>query len=842
LSPDEAMTRRFVREMQVTALLQHPSIITLHEAGRFGSGEPFFTMKLVEGRTLKEELDSRPSGRERLALLPRLLAATDAIAYAHERGIVHRDIKPGNILLGRFGETVVIDWGLAATRGAADTTLPPHESGERPMQEPLTVAGGVLGTPAYMAPEQARGEAVDRRADVYSLGAVLYHLLAGAPPYRGATAREIMAQAFAGAPQPLSPDCRALAPELVAIIDKSMAREPGERYASAREMAEDLERFTTGRLVSAHSYTPAALLRRWFAQHRAAVSVGLVLCLALALTTSLGVARIVRERNRAESSSQVATQHREAAEQLVDYLIVELRTRLDRLDRLDVLLGVGAEVAGYYERTQGSTSDPPALERRAGALEALGLVEQDKHQSEPALALYQRAVDLRRRAAEGGPPSAASLVEWSRALNNMAVIEVDRGRIEPALGQFREAIAIAERAVAIDPRLLPPHLRAIRSVERIAELYELRKGDVAGALTHALDARERLVRLLDAHPDDAEILARLAAVSGQIGRLERSLGRLAQARASAVASTELYARALRQQPGNGVWARGHAVSFLGLSNAEHARRRLPEALAAMHEHLSRYQAIAEADPENEATARELAWSQLDACELDRHAGRIAEATAACSSALSTIERQLQKDPTSSGAQDALVSALVAFAPLHVLEGRPDRAREALARALDVARALLKEDPELQRWQKNLASVLRHRACSGAVDRAPTAEDEGREGVAWVARLRAAAPDDVQLLELAVDLQRCLAGLSPASPMPAAALARGRAVLDELQALVQRQPEWIPFQTALAAVRLELSAMPEAMPSGESERARRAALQTLAELRARGQLYAEEERR
>lgn len=840
LSSEEAMTRRFVREMQVTALLQHPSIITLHEAGRFESGEPFFAMKLVEGRTLKEELDSRPSARDRLGLLPRLVAATDAIAYAHDRGVVHRDIKPGNILLGKFGETVVIDWGLAATRATVDESLPPHVSGERSTQDPLTVAGGVLGTPAYMAPEQARGESVDRRADVYSLGAVLYHLLAGAPPYRGATPRETMAQAFAGAPRPLSPESRALAPELVAIIEKSMARDPDERYASAREMAEDLERFTTGRLVSAHSYTPAALLRRWLGQHRAAVSVGAVLCLALAATTSLGIARIVRERDRAESSSQLATEHREAAEQLVDYLIVELRARLDRLDRLDVLLGVGAEVAGYYERTQRSATAPPALERRAGALEALGLVEQDKHQAEQALALYQRAVALRRRAAEGRPPSVASLVEWSRALNNMAVIEVDRGRTEQALAQFREAIAIAERAIAIEPELLAAQLRAIRSVERIAELYEVRKGDVAAALAHALEARERLARLLDARADNAEVVARQAAVSGQIGRLERSLGRLRQARESALASTELYAQALRQQPGQGVWARGHAVSFLGLSNAEHALRRLPEALAAMREHLERYQAVAAADPENEATARELAWSQLDACELDRHAGRLAESMAACSSGLSTIERQLQKEPTSAGARDALVNALVAFAPLHLLEGRPERAREALARALDVARALSKEEPELPRWRKNVAAVLRHRACMSGGERTAAAEAEAREAMALVAGLLAAAPDDARLLELSVDLERCVARVASAAPTPEARLARSRELLDELQALVRRQPEWIAFQTALAAHQLELSATPGAMPPDEAESVRAAALQALAELRTRGQLYAEEE--
>src|SRR6185312_12276678 len=157
----------------ITARLQHPGIVPVYEAGRWPNGEPFFAMKLVSGRPFDRVIGEAARLEDRLALLPRLAAACDAIAYAHSQRIIHRDLKPGNVLIGDFGETVVIDWGLAKDLDSDDNieTLkrnqPPRP--KRPTDSgngTLTVAGAVMGTPAYMAPEQARGESVDQRADV----------------------------------------------------------------------------------------------------------------------------------------------------------------------------------------------------------------------------------------------------------------------------------------------------------------------------------------------------------------------------------------------------------------------------------------------------------------------------------------------------------------------------------------------------------------------------------------------------------------------------------------------------------------------------------------------------
>jgi serine/threonine protein kinase len=237
LESSERARRRFVRELQITARLQHPSIVTLYEAGRWRSGEPFFAMKLVPGRTLREELAALPTWKDRLALVPRLIAITDALAYAHDQGVIHRDLKPGNILVGAFGETVVIDWGLAKDRRADHddssddpSPLPVHPS----HGDNTTMLGTPVGTPAYMSPEQARGESVDERADVYGLGALLYHVLSGHAPFIGFSPKDVLAQVIADPPPSLIERMPELPTDLVTIVQKAMMRNPAERYPPPR--------------------------------------------------------------------------------------------------------------------------------------------------------------------------------------------------------------------------------------------------------------------------------------------------------------------------------------------------------------------------------------------------------------------------------------------------------------------------------------------------------------------------------------------------------------------------------------------------------------------------------
>lgn len=188
---------RFEREIQLTARLQHPGIVTLLDAGRWPDGTPFYTMKLVPGSSLRASIAAQSSSAARLALLPHVVAVADALAYAHRERIIHRDIKPSNILLGPYGETIIVDWGLAIDLS--------------PLGSPARAQGGILGTPGYMAPEQAQGGYVDERSDIYALGGLM---------------REVLCLADSRLPL-----------ELVAVMERATAARAGDRFASADDFA-----------------------------------------------------------------------------------------------------------------------------------------------------------------------------------------------------------------------------------------------------------------------------------------------------------------------------------------------------------------------------------------------------------------------------------------------------------------------------------------------------------------------------------------------------------------------------------------------------------------------------
>jgi WD40 repeat protein/serine/threonine protein kinase len=329
---------RFLREAEITGQLDHPGIVPVHEIGTDEHGRVYFTMRLVEGESLGSVLDKMSEGDAtwtQTRVVDVLVKICDTLAFAHSRGVVHRDLKPANVMVGRFGETYVMDWGLAkvlpqkSSSGPHQLTvneeglLPAIPEGEEydlaqdaAAPADLTIAGTVLGTPAYMPPEQAEGrpEELDERSDVYSVGAMLYRVLTGQVPYaEGTVARksgDVLVAVKAGPPTCVAQLVPRAPGELVAICQKAMARSHADRYADMQEMAADLRAYLENRVVKAYQQGALAELKKWVKRNPLLTGAAA----ALVLVTALGVAGIIWKYRDAEHQKDIAEDRRKDAE------------------------------------------------------------------------------------------------------------------------------------------------------------------------------------------------------------------------------------------------------------------------------------------------------------------------------------------------------------------------------------------------------------------------------------------------------------------------------------------------------------------------------------------------
>jgi eukaryotic-like serine/threonine-protein kinase len=502
---------RFEREAAITARLQHPSIVPIYEAGTLPGGEPFYAMRLISGRTLRDLVAEQPGLRERLALLPHALAMADAVAYAHGQGIIHRDLKPSNVVVGEFGETVVIDWGLAQDVRDVDD-------------------GVVAGTPAYMPPEQARGFPADRRADVWALGATIYHLLAGRPPYDGPTSDAVLEAVKTSQPPPLRRIAPAVPDELAALVDKAMERDPALRYPSARELADDLRRFQTGQLVGAYRYSAGALAARWARRHRAVLAVAAAALVVLAAGGAVAVRHVVAERDRANREAAAARSvasfmtgmfqvadpseargNAVTAREILDRAATQIQGSRtldpDTKARLMQTMGTVYESLGLFARARPLVEAALASRRaRLGAddpetLASLGslatLDDDEGHYAEAEATRHDVLAVRRRMLGPAHPDTLLAMFDLARSYQNQ--------------GRYAEAEQLHRQALELRRRVLgPEHVDTLKSMHQLA-LAEDFEGQfpVAEKLDRELLAVARRVLGPD-HPDTIDALNLLA--------------------------------------------------------------------------------------------------------------------------------------------------------------------------------------------------------------------------------------------------------------------------------------------------------------------------------------------
>ncbi len=373
----QEIRRRFLHEARITSQLQHPGVVPVHELAIGDHGDIYYVMKLLDGECLREHVrrqhatgkgDSDRWTHQTLMsavapLLDRFIDICQAIGYAHERGVIHRDLKPQNVMVGAFGETIVVDWGLAKkyrepiscnppTAGSApiikQSSVAESHGGKKDSasipgdprhwlteaSDPQTLYGTLVGTPGYLSPEQSLGDSarVGPASDIYSLGIILYEMIGGEHPLAGRDMIAMIEATRAGAIPPIHEAQPYVPKPLAAICHRALAYLPEDRYASALELAEDVRRFIAGDEVSVYRATWVDRLARRALRHRG-VTLTIAIATAMLLISSAGFGIVVHQAHQAE---QVARLEAEAA---------HLEAEAAHLETLELLEKIDAEAA-----------------------------------------------------------------------------------------------------------------------------------------------------------------------------------------------------------------------------------------------------------------------------------------------------------------------------------------------------------------------------------------------------------------------------------------------------------------------------------------------------------------
>ncbi len=713
LADDSTSRARFLLEAEVTGGLEHPGIVPVYGLGTYGDGRPYYAMRFIRGDSLKEAINQfhadaalkKEPGRRSLELRKLLRGYTDvcnAIEYAHSRGVLHRDIKPSNIIVGKHGETLVVDWGLAKPLGRVE---PGSESGERTLVPSSasgsaeTLPGSALGTPAYMSPEQAEGdlEHLGPRSDVYCLGATLYCLLTDKPPFEGDVVDVLPGVQKGGFRPPRVVD-PSIDRALEAVCLKAMALKPDDRYASPKALAEDVERWMADEPVTAWCEPWSRRSRRWARRNRTAMTAAG----AAVLVALVGTAAVLAVQTRANADLKTANTELAASNQRerARFELAQEAIRMFHTGVSEDLLLKQKEFAAlrtrllrgaqeFYHKLEGLLGGQADRDSRLGlgrAYYEVGELTMQLDSRKDALAMYQRALALFEDLASKAPADVELRQEVARSHTAIA-------NVLSSLGQKAEALAATERACAIAQDLAaadPADIRRRSELARVEHLHGVFLFDNS-RVSEGLDVLERTRAtqedLIRSSPSDEQFRLALAQTCDDLAMQLEAADRSDEALAVYDRARDLVEELFQANPTNAQIAHEVPRTLGNRAIALDAAGRQNEALAAHDRAREVLGKIGDANPTLLSVIRDRAWIDAMTAGIMIEAARDAEALPVLERARKARETLLERGTSLIRDQTQLIRIHSQIAGIHVRAGRTSQALASREPALAVATRL-----------------------------------------------------------------------------------------------------------------------------------------------------------